>query len=123
MNKTILTAGLALLLPAFCVESASAWVNGQFGVGVNWTYQSGGNNFLWGVFRNGQPPAPAGSHHPGFMPHGQPASPAGSSFPQFYQVPNYGQAAPIAHPLMPPPAQTGYEPDGFPLFYPVGFER
>src|SRR5436190_14703955 len=57
--KRILTAGiLALTLTAMAEQEASAWVNNKFGIGLNWNWQSGGNNFLWGLFRNGQPPGP-----------------------------------------------------------------
>lgn len=57
--KRMMTAGiLALSLCALAEQNASAWVNHKFGIGLNWNWQSGGNNFLWGLFRNGQPPGP-----------------------------------------------------------------
>jgi hypothetical protein len=56
MKKLLVMGALALILAACSLQEASAWVNAKFGIGINWAYQSGGNNFLWGVFRNGQPP-------------------------------------------------------------------
>lgn len=66
--KKIMVLGLSALgLALLSQEQASAWVNCKFGVGLNWNWQSGGNNFLWGAFRNGQPPGPEvaypGHHH------------------------------------------------------------
>lgn len=74
MKKSILTAGLALLISAWFTDPAHAWVNSKFGVGLNISYQGGGNNLLWGLFRSGQPPAPCPPRqYPGFMPgYGQP---------------------------------------------------
>src|SRR5207249_4894599 len=57
--KKILAMGItALSLALISEQQASAWVNWKFGAGINFNWQSGGNNFLWGAFRNGQPPAP-----------------------------------------------------------------
>jgi hypothetical protein len=57
--KKILAMGIAALsLALICEQQASAWCNWKFGAGINFNYQSGGNNVLWGAFRNGQPPAP-----------------------------------------------------------------
>jgi hypothetical protein len=57
--KKFLTAGVLALTVAACShQQASAWINCKFGIGLNWNWQSGGNNMLWGVFRNGQPGAP-----------------------------------------------------------------
>lgn len=68
--KKLLTSGvLALTLAALSTQSAMAWVNSKFGVGLNWNYQSGGNSLLFGLFRNGQPPAPdCGIGGPGYVP-------------------------------------------------------
>jgi hypothetical protein len=66
MMKRISLLGLfALLLTLTLQQQACAWLNFKFGAGVNWNWQSGGNNFLWGLFRNGQPP--------GFGSHGDPS--------------------------------------------------
>jgi len=66
--KKILGLGLLAVCLAMSERPASAWVNSKFGIGLNWNWQSGGNNFLWGLFRNGQPPGPGcdGPCGPGF---------------------------------------------------------
>jgi hypothetical protein len=77
--KKILTAGLLALSAALITDQqASAWVNCKFSVGLNWNWQSGGNNFLWGAFRNGQPPCPDGAHPGGYYGHP-------TTFPGFQQ--------------------------------------
>src|SRR5436190_1535835 len=58
MKKFLTMGALALTLGALLAVEASAWINSKFGVGLNWNYQSGGNSALFGLFRNGQPPAP-----------------------------------------------------------------
>ena len=57
MRKISLLGSFALLLLTLSLqERAHSWINFKFGAGINWNYQSGGNNTLWGFFRNGQPP-------------------------------------------------------------------
>ncbi len=57
--KKIFVAGLiAVSMLAITQQQASAWVNSKFGIGLNWDLQSGGNQILWGAWRNGQPPGP-----------------------------------------------------------------
>jgi hypothetical protein len=56
--KTIWTLMILALSLALAESQAQAWVNAKLGAGVNWNFQSGGNNVLWGFFRNGQPPGP-----------------------------------------------------------------
>lgn len=59
-------------------QEANAWINFKFGVGLNWNWQSGGNNLLWGAFQNGQPGGFEGYnpwHH-----HSQP----GFGYPSFH---------------------------------------
>lgn len=58
MKKFLTMGALALSLAAICVAPAPAWLNWKFGIGLNLGWQSGGNNTLWGLFRNGQPPGP-----------------------------------------------------------------
>jgi hypothetical protein len=55
MKKFLALGALALAVAAFPQQKASAWINNNFSIGLNWTSQRGGNNLLWGVFRNGQP--------------------------------------------------------------------
>jgi hypothetical protein len=57
--KKFLTIGILTVAAAtISTQEAPAWVNWKVGVGANIGWQAGGNNFLWGLFRNGQPPAP-----------------------------------------------------------------
>ena len=58
MKKIALAGLVAISMMALTQQQASAWVNSRFGVGLNWEMQSGGNNFLWGALKNGQPPGP-----------------------------------------------------------------
>jgi hypothetical protein len=71
--KKIAVAGLiAIGLIAIVQQQASAWVNHRFSIGLNWHRQAGGNNFLWGAYRNGQPPGPEAFGGPlsaAHMPH------------------------------------------------------
>jgi hypothetical protein len=110
--KKVLLGGIAALAVVLATDRpASAWINSKFSVGLNWAYQSGGNNLLWGLFRNGQPPGPEaygnGHHAPPFQV---------APFPYFGGVPNgaphggnaygsYGNdgAAPAMMPTTPPP--------------------
>ena len=78
MKKILVLGALALSLGLLNEQPASAWVNAKFGVGLNWNWQSGGNNFLWGVFRNGQPPGPDCTYPGG---HGYPRG--ANTFPGF----------------------------------------
>jgi hypothetical protein len=93
MKKMVLAGLLAITLIALSQQNASAWVNSKFGIGLNWSRQSGGNNFLWGAFHNGQPPGPeafGGGYGGGFgggVPSFAPAMPYHSSAPQQYQAP------------------------------------
>lgn len=82
MKKILVLGALALSIGLLSEQPASAWVNCKFGVGLNWNWQSGGNNFLWGAFRNGQPPGPDCAYGPG--PGGHPGYPRGANtFPGF----------------------------------------
>ena len=47
MKKILAIGILAIIAIAFSQQQASAWVNSRFGVGLNWDWQTGGNNFLW----------------------------------------------------------------------------
>jgi hypothetical protein len=58
MKKILPISLLALCCAMVVEERASAWVNSRFGIGANWSWQSGGNNLLWGLFRDGQPCGP-----------------------------------------------------------------
>jgi hypothetical protein len=58
MKKFLSMGALALALAGVCSAPAPAWLNWKLGLGLNFGWQSGGNNTLWGFFRNGQPPGP-----------------------------------------------------------------
>ena len=111
--KTIVIAGLcAIGLIALSQQQASAWRNSRFGIGLSWSGQSGGNNFGWGLWHNGQVPGPeafgapqhgghdaapyygAGSMPQGYAPQHSyyPSTPAPSYAGQYaspYQFANY----------------------------------
>jgi hypothetical protein len=80
MKKVLALGMLAIGLIAFSQDQASAWKNHQFGIGLNWSRQSGGNNFGWGLYRNGQVPGPEAFGSGSYGAH--------STFP------TYGQLAP-----------------------------
>ena len=97
MKKIVLAGLIAVCVIALSQQQASAWINSRFGVGLNWEAQSGGNNFGWGLWRNGQPPGPeafGGSQGgSGFSaPFAAPAPHSYAPMPQSYDAP----AAPYA---------------------------
>jgi hypothetical protein len=130
MKKLFTLGALALSVAAVSHEQASAWINWKAGAGVNLGYQSGGNNFLWGAFRNGQPPGPEFPDHGGGFP-GFDHSLYGGTFPNFggygaYQpMPQPGPSAAPAQTLPNPrsttPAETQTWFPGPSLFQPVSF--
>src|ERR1700733_15402532 len=71
MKKILLVGALALLALFSAQQQASAWLNFKFGAGINWAWQSGGNNTLWGLFRNGQPPGFGPQYDPSCLPSNQ----------------------------------------------------
>lgn len=102
MKKFFMMGVLATAIAVLSQQQASAWTNFKFGVGLNLGYQAGGNNFLWGAWRNGQPPAPDCAPYgcPGGMPFAPPphAYQTGTPMPNYayqppQQVPNYGYPA------------------------------
>lgn len=96
MKKIVLAGVLAVCAMAATQQQASAWVNSRFSVGLNWGVQSGGNNFLWGAWKNGQPPGPE-AFSQGYAPHFAPM-PASAPVSQSY--------APMPQAY---PAQTVYQ--------------
>ena len=103
MKKIVLAGLCAISLIALSQQTASAWTNHRFSVGLNWQRQSGGNQFLWGAYRNGQPPGPehfggGHDHHHGQMPF------FGSApMPQSYAPPTQQ----VYYPPMPQPSYAG----------------
>ena len=86
---------LALSICAVSTPQSHAWLNWKFGIGANFGYQSGGNNTLWGLFRNGQPPGPG-------------VDPCCPSCPMGPYAPRPGMALPPP----PPPAAAAVQPGG-----------
>lgn len=81
MKKILALGVLTLGLFAATERPAQAWVNSKFGIGLNWHLQSGGNNFLWGLFRNGQVPGPETFQQGGpFTPPGYQQGPGGFQY-------------------------------------------
>ena len=117
MKKFLATGLLAICAIALSQQQASAWINTKFGVGLNWGWQSGGNNFGWGAWRNGQPPGPEafqgggyghghghefyhghGHHHSMVQPQGMAPAPYAYTAPM--PEPAYAQpAAPYGTPF------------------------
>jgi len=109
MKKFAIIGMLALAATALPQQQASAWVNCKFGIGLNIGFSCGGNSWLWGAFRNGQPGEPDCTGH-GCSGHG------------FATFDAYPPAFPVADfiPPMPTPVSQGrtwYTPD----FQPVNF--
>jgi hypothetical protein len=76
MKRLIFYCLLALGILAFTEHPAHAWVNSKLNIGLNWYQQSGNNGLLWGLWRNGQVPAPeAFGPGPGGPPAPQPSFP------------------------------------------------
>jgi hypothetical protein len=98
MKKIVLAGLVALSVMAISQQQASAWVNSKFGVGLNWDVQSGGNQFLWGAWRNGQPPGPEGFG--GGAPRFNAPMPQHGYAPQGYPAQGFA------------PMQQGFPPQG-----------
>ncbi len=102
MNKLIVTGMLALGAVGIFQQPALAWKNVKFGIGFNFSAQSGGNTLLWGLYRNGQPGEPdwVCTHNCGYA---QPPSHPPMSFAPTYSVPNFGYpTASPQHEFQPP---------------------
>jgi hypothetical protein len=56
VKKFLIVGALALGLVFVGQQRASAWIKFNVGFGFNWTFESGNNCWLWGLFRNGQLP-------------------------------------------------------------------
>jgi hypothetical protein len=113
--KKLLGLGLLATFAVLATERpAQAWVNSKFSVGLNWQYQAGGNNLLWGLYRSGQVPGPWGDGLiPGLVPappsgHAPYAAPYGAPPPAVEAFPYYGGApaptGPAVAPAQPLPA-------------------
>jgi len=58
MKRFLILGVFAIATATASIQEASAWINSNFGVGMNWGFQCGGNDFLCGLCRCGQPGAP-----------------------------------------------------------------
>ncbi len=91
MKKFLASGLVAICVIAVAQQQASAWVNYRFGVGLNWDYQSGGNSWCWGAWRNGQPPGPE-------VLNGGPFQPYGNVLPNYGPAPYASFNAPMVEP-------------------------
>lgn len=117
MKKIVLAGLVAVSMLAITQQQASAWVNSRFGIGLNWNFQSGGNQILWGAWRNGQVPGPEA-----YDSHGHGHHSNGGGMQQFYAPPPQGYygGAPMPQPyapqgsfsptMEPPIARQQYQP-------------
>jgi hypothetical protein len=72
MRKAILLSLAALALTCLAQQPASAWCNIRFKAGVDLTWQAGGNDFLWGLYRSGPYCGDAGAYGPSYGGYGVP---------------------------------------------------
>jgi hypothetical protein len=112
MKKIVLAGLFAISLIALSQQQASAWTNSRFSVGLNWSRQSGGNNFGWGAWVNGQPPGPEafggqGYGFPSFAPAPSHHHHHGSA-PQYAPMPQAPTASYPVAPMQSPYAGTYY---------------
>jgi hypothetical protein len=63
VKKWTLMGALALSIAAVSGQQASAWYKVGFSAGVNFTWESGNNSYLWGAWRSGNIPG-----HPTDLP-------------------------------------------------------
>jgi hypothetical protein len=108
MRRFVIVGALALTVAAIFHQQALAWKNVHFSIGLNYSCQSGGNNLLWGVFRNGQPGAPDWECH-----HS-----SGYNFPTFggySMIPDmsHAYAGPAAAPAVPQSHAAGWYNPGY----------
>jgi hypothetical protein len=105
MKKFLFIGALALAVAAFLQQHVYAWKCANFSVGLNWSYQSGGNNLLWGLYRNGQPGGCDLPNCPVFnyaMQHGYQPNGGGYGYPSFGNDHGFEGSFPASAPYMPP---------------------
>src|SRR5437870_5094285 len=108
MTKIVLAGLGANCVIAVSQQQASAWPSQRFGAGLNWHRQSGGNNFGWGLFRNGQPPGAEAFGGGGVFTPSAPVSPffGSAPMPQNYGPPSYAPQT-AYYPSMSEPTYAG----------------
>jgi len=125
MKKFVVASLMAILIACASQHQASAWINSKFGIGMNWSYASGGNSFGYGLIRNGQPGGPEFFHShtavPAYPQPGccvtQPAAPIVPA-PQVH-CPAGAAAQPVAAPAN---ASQSLRPV-YPYRYPTNYYR
>jgi hypothetical protein len=100
MRRFLLMGLAAIGLSLASEQTAQAWVNSQFSIGLNWKWQSSNNCWFFGLFCNG----------PG------PCSPYGCNYCPY----PYGCPCPIIPPAPPGVASV---PDLAPYYYPSYFQH
>ena len=106
MKKIVSLGLLAACALVVSERPAHAWVNSKFSVGLSWHLQSGNNNFLWGLWRNGQVPGPEAYQGP--FHYGPPPAQNGT-FPWYGHAPqNETAPPPLAQQHAYYPAQQSY---------------
>lgn len=63
MRKFLTLSIMAAALTCVSHQQASAWHNLHLKIGMDWSWQSGNNKWLWGLMSSGEPMAPLPSHH------------------------------------------------------------
>lgn len=104
--KRFLSVGLLALGVVFASQRpAHAWINAKFSVGLNWSWQSANNSFLWGAWQSGP-------SHGGFIggDYGYPGYGGGYLFDGGMATPSY-YGAPAA-PADPKKSSDGKDSKG-----------
>lgn len=65
MKRLLLASFLAVAVLATTRQDASAWCKFNFGVGLGFNYEGGGNNLLWGLVKTAPYPGAPASAAPG----------------------------------------------------------
>lgn len=120
MKKFLVIGLLALGLTALSQQQASAWYRINFSAGLNFSFESGNNSFLWGLFTNGQSPGGITDAAPWGHPWGYHPYPVYYAYPVYVSSPapyyaashgshHYQTAEPPRHKE---PAQTSWHYNG-----------
>lgn len=118
--KKLLVLGCAAVVVALATgRPADAWINSKFSVGLNWQWQSANNNFLWGVFRNGEVPQGGGAYYMGAPPA---AVPGQQPFPWFGNTPPQSNT-PAASTGQMPYSNASYNDSGIDFYTPASYQQ
>ena len=115
--RKLLACGLSAVMVALATcRPADAWVNAKFSIGLNWHFQSGNNNFLWGFYRNGQVPYDSG--HGNLFDYGP--APGQQPFPWFGSTKQQNMPQAAAAGTQQAYGNTGYGNYYYPASYQPG---